>query len=102
MLNKKLIIFFFKGIPLSPVKTSNAFLLHIKGIAVCLDPLLYSWIDGQLIQSASLSSVKTERERKKRAPSLTRTSSIGTPRKKSFARGDRWDDEGRGRGMKSK
>ncbi|KAK3753814.1 hypothetical protein QZH41_018464 [Actinostola sp. cb2023] len=74
------------GVPHS-TKTSNAFLLHVKGIAVCLDPLLYSWISSKPTESSSLTSLKGDRDRKKRTVSLTRTSSIGTPRKKSFARG---------------
>ena len=64
-------------------------LFHLKGITLCLDPLLYKWISYKSPVLKVTPRHKAERERTKstKHQSLTRTPSATTPRKKSFARG---------------
>ena len=60
-------------------------LFQLKGIAVSLDSLLYSWISYN--PSRIVISQGSERRGTSRHKTLTRTSSVTTPKKKSYARG---------------
>ena len=59
---------------------------QLKGIAVSLDTLLYSWISHN--PSKTTLSQGRERRGTSRHKSITRTGSVTTPRKKSYARGN--------------
>ena len=88
-LTNPLPMFFSLGPPSAGDHVSGLVLFHLKGITLCLDPLLYKWISYQSPSSTVSPRHKAERERTKSArhQSLTRTPSATTPRKKTFARG---------------